>query len=59
VGAGHGAAEESSVDQVKTLFDVNFFGALRVTNSLLPAMRKNKSGKILFMSSVGGISSIP
>jgi short-subunit dehydrogenase len=54
-----GAAEESSVDQVKTLFDINYFGSLRVTNALLPSMRKNKSGKILFMSSVGGISSIP
>lgn len=54
-----GAAEESSVEQVKTLFDVNFFGAVRMTNAVLPHLRARRSGRIICMSSSGGIVSVP
>ena len=54
-----GAAEESSIEQVKTLFDINFFGAVRMTNAVLPQMRTSRSGRILFLSSAGGVISVP
>lgn len=54
-----GAAEESSVEQVQQLFDINFFGAVRMTNAVLPRMREQRAGRILFMSSAGGLVSIP
>lgn len=54
-----GAAEESSAAQAATLFQVNFFGAVRMTNAVLPLMRARKAGRILNMSSAGGVASVP
>lgn len=54
-----GATEESSIEQVQQLFDINFFGAVRMTNLVLPAMRKQRAGRILFLSSAGGVVSVP
>jgi NAD(P)-dependent dehydrogenase (short-subunit alcohol dehydrogenase family) len=52
-----GGAEESSIDQVKGLFDVNLFGVLRMTNAVLPAMRRQGEGRILNISS--GLGFVP
>jgi NAD(P)-dependent dehydrogenase (short-subunit alcohol dehydrogenase family) len=54
-----GAAEESSADQVKALFEANVFGAVRMTNAVLPLMRARHAGRIVNMSSSGGVSSVP
>lgn len=54
-----GGAEESSVDQAKALFDVNLFGVIRTTNAVLPVMRKQKSGRIINVSSVLGLMPAP
>ena len=54
-----GGAEESSVDQVRTLFDVNLFGVMRVTNAVLPSMRQNGGGHIINVSSVLGFIPAP
>lgn len=60
VGTGiFGAAEESSIEQVKTFFDVNFFGAVRMTNAVLPHRRARRSGRIICRSSSGGNVSVP
>lgn len=52
-----GAAEESSIDQVKALFETNFHGAVRVSNAVLPLMRQQGSGRILNVGS--GLGFIP
>jgi NAD(P)-dependent dehydrogenase (short-subunit alcohol dehydrogenase family) len=49
-----GALEETDVAQAQALFDVNFFGAARVTHAVLPAMRKQRAGRIVFVSSIAG-----
>ncbi|HEX7775096.1 MAG TPA: oxidoreductase [Parvibaculum sp.] len=54
-----GGAEESSDDQVKSLFDVNVFGLMRVTNAVLPAMRRQHEGRIINVSSVLGLIPAP
>jgi short-subunit dehydrogenase len=54
-----GGAEESSVAQAKALFDVNLFGVLRVTNAVLPTMRRQASGRIINMGSVMGFIPAP
>jgi short-subunit dehydrogenase len=54
-----GAAEESSAEQVQRLFDINLFGSVRMTNAVMPTMRAQRAGKILFLSSAGGVASVP
>jgi NAD(P)-dependent dehydrogenase (short-subunit alcohol dehydrogenase family) len=54
-----GAIEETDTAQAQALFDVNFFGAVRVTQAVLPAMRRQKSGRVLFISSVLGFLPAP
>jgi NAD(P)-dependent dehydrogenase (short-subunit alcohol dehydrogenase family) len=50
-----GAAEESSIEQVRSQFDTNFLGVVRVTNAVLPIMRQQGQGRILNIGSVMGL----
>ncbi|MGW2426350.1 oxidoreductase [Streptomyces sp. NPDC001709] len=50
-----GALEEVSDAELRRQFDTNVFGALDVTRAALPAMRAQRSGCIVQMSSVGGV----
>jgi len=50
-----GAVEETSMQEVRTVFELNFFGTLKMTQSVLPFMRKEKKGHIVQISSHGGI----
>lgn len=54
-----GAAEESSAVQAKALFDVNVFGVLRMTNAVLPVMRRQRKGRIINLSSILGLIPAP
>jgi short-subunit dehydrogenase len=38
----HGALEDLSVEEIKTQFETNFFGAVRLMKVVLPMMRKTK-----------------
>jgi len=54
-----GGAEEFSVPQVQALFDVNLFGIIRMTNAVLPAMRRRGEGRIVNIGSVLGLVPAP
>jgi short-subunit dehydrogenase len=54
-----GAIEESSLEEARKIMEVNFFAALKVTQSVLPIMRKNKKGHIIQLSSHAGIKGFP
>jgi short-subunit dehydrogenase len=54
-----GAAEEITPDEGMKLFQINFFGIMRMTNAVLPFMRERKTGTIINMSSSGGVAALP
>src|SRR4029079_5225490 len=54
-----GAGEESSIDQTKEVFDINVFGLMRMTNTVLPHMRAQGSGRVVNVSSVLGLIPAP
>lgn len=54
-----GAAEESSMEQVHALFETNVHGVIRVTNAVLPIMRRQRSGRILNIGSALGFIPAP
>lgn len=56
--AGYGllsAVEEASAEEVQRNFEVNVFGVLNVIRQILPYLRKQRSGHIINISSVGGL----
>jgi len=54
-----GAAEDATLEQAKAQFETNFFGVVRVTNEVLPIMRKQKQGHIINISSLAGVVPVP
>ncbi len=59
-GYGHfGMIEELTEDEVRAQLETNFFGALWVTQAALPIMRAQGSGRIIQVSSLGGITAFP
>src|SRR5262245_36505989 len=54
-----GTIEETAIEQAQDLFDVNFFGGARVTRAVLPTMRAQHAGRIVFVSSVVGFLPAP
>ncbi len=54
-----GTIEETSIKKAKAQFETNVFGLVAVTQKVLPLMRKNKSGRIINISSIAGKVSMP
>jgi NAD(P)-dependent dehydrogenase (short-subunit alcohol dehydrogenase family) len=56
--AGHGllgAVEEASDEEIANVYETNVFGLIRVTRAILPHLRKQQSGHIVNLSSIGGL----
>ena len=53
-----GAAEEFSLEQLREQMEVNFFAAAEMTRAVLPTMRAQRGGRILQLTSIGGLVSI-
>ncbi len=51
--------EESDEVEVRRMFEINFFGLANLTQLVLPYMRKQKSGHILNIASIGGLMAFP
>jgi NAD(P)-dependent dehydrogenase (short-subunit alcohol dehydrogenase family) len=54
-----GAVEELSEQEAREQIETNLFGAMWVTQAVLPIMRKQGSGHIIQVSSIGGVSAFP
>lgn len=54
-----GAFEDLSMEEIKSQYETNLFGVIKVTQSVLPTMRRQRSGRILNLSSGAGIFGYP
>lgn len=54
-----GAAEDTSEELAAQQFEVYFFGAHRVTRAVLPGMRAQGAGRLIYMSSTAAVAAIP
>jgi NAD(P)-dependent dehydrogenase (short-subunit alcohol dehydrogenase family) len=59
-GYGHeGILEESSMNDLRRQFEVNVFGPVAMIQAVLPYMRKRRAGRILNITSMGGLITMP
>ncbi|MBF4515798.1 SDR family oxidoreductase [Flavobacterium sp. ANB] len=49
--AGYGVWESWTLDQIRNMFEVNFYGVIRTYQAVLPSMRKAKNGLIINLTS--------
>jgi NAD(P)-dependent dehydrogenase (short-subunit alcohol dehydrogenase family) len=58
-GVSPAGAEESSIEQARSIFDTNFFGIVRMTRAVVPHMRRQGGGRIINIGSVLGFLPMP
>lgn len=54
-----GALETLHEDHIRTVMETNFFSAVDMTRAVLPVMRRQGGGRIVFVSSMAGVTGIP
>ncbi len=54
-----GFVEDLALDELREQFETNFFGAVAVSKAVLPAMRSQHGGRLIFVSSVNGFLGFP
>jgi len=54
-----GAAEQTPIADAKAQLETNFWGAVRVTQAALPIFRRAGGGRVVLMSSIGGVLGVP
>ncbi|OJJ23957.1 short-chain dehydrogenase/reductase [marine bacterium AO1-C] len=54
-----GALEETPLADIRNVFDTNVLGVVKLIQEVLPVMRQQKSGKIINISSIGGMMGLP
>jgi NAD(P)-dependent dehydrogenase (short-subunit alcohol dehydrogenase family) len=57
--SGYGLLEAYSLDQIRNMFEVNFYGVLRTIQAVLPGMRQEKSGLIINLTSGASGHTLP
>src|SRR5438477_10564335 len=58
-GVAPAGAEESLIEQARSIFDTNFFGIVRMTRAVVPHMRHQGGGRIINIGSVLGFLPMP
>jgi NAD(P)-dependent dehydrogenase (short-subunit alcohol dehydrogenase family) len=58
-GVSPAGAEESSIEQARSVFDTNFFGIVRMTRTVVPQMRRQGAGRIINIGSALGFLPMP
>ena len=54
-----GPLEQLQINETKDVFETNFFGVIKLIQSVLPTMRKHRYGRIINVSSVAGRIGFP
>lgn len=54
-----GPFEEMTIEELKALFETNFFGTVRMANAVLPEMRARRRGRIINVGSMAGVIPLP
>jgi short-subunit dehydrogenase len=55
----YSAAEDTRMEELMAQIDANFLGAVRMAQAVLPLMRQSDQGKLIFLSSLGGLNALP
>jgi NAD(P)-dependent dehydrogenase (short-subunit alcohol dehydrogenase family) len=54
-----GSLEDTTIEEAKSQLETNFFGSLRLCRAVLPVMRRQRTGYIVSISSIGGLIGLP
>jgi short-subunit dehydrogenase len=54
-----GSLEDTTIEEAKAQFETNYFGVHRMCRAVLPTMRRQGAGRIVTVSSIGGLIALP